>query len=218
MAGRPVSIRDEDILDAARDVLLERGMDATTLEIAERARVSESIIFYRYKTKEALFLAVLDRQKILPPIIGELPALVGQGVLADQLFDLGSSIIGAMEALLPFMMMGWSNPSICGGLFQRKLKGRDPLELQLQDSVSAYLSGEMARGRLREVDAGTLARVFIGSVVHYVMTHSMFRDAQGPTAPVFLRGLIEILLDGTRAPTEKPQQLAPPRAPRTRKR
>ncbi len=53
--GRPITLTDDDLLDAARAVFLARGVDATTTEIARRARISESVIFHRYKTKEALF-------------------------------------------------------------------------------------------------------------------------------------------------------------------
>ncbi|MBV8174929.1 MAG: TetR family transcriptional regulator, partial [Verrucomicrobia bacterium] len=35
--ARPVSIRDDVILKAARELFLKRGLDATTGEIAQRA-------------------------------------------------------------------------------------------------------------------------------------------------------------------------------------
>jgi hypothetical protein len=41
--ARPVTISDEQILDAARAVFTEKGPRATTAEIAERAGVSEGI-------------------------------------------------------------------------------------------------------------------------------------------------------------------------------
>ena len=61
MRGRPPSITDEAILDAARAVFVEEGVGATTAKIAERAGISESVLFHRYKTKEALFISHLSR-------------------------------------------------------------------------------------------------------------------------------------------------------------
>jgi AcrR family transcriptional regulator len=61
MARRP-SIRDEDILEAAREIFLAKGIRATTAEVAERARVSEGILFHRFKSKEGLFRAALNPQ------------------------------------------------------------------------------------------------------------------------------------------------------------
>ena len=57
--GRPPTIDSEKLLAAAREVFLERGIRATTLEVAQRARVSEGSLFHRFKTKEALFRAAL---------------------------------------------------------------------------------------------------------------------------------------------------------------
>jgi AcrR family transcriptional regulator len=107
--GRPITLSDDDLLEAAREVFLARGVDATTTEIAKRARISESVIFHRYKTKEALFSAVFDRQLVVPPAFAKLATLVGQGEIADNLFDAGMGIVEMMQNLLPFMMMALSS-------------------------------------------------------------------------------------------------------------
>src|SRR6478609_5715637 len=58
--GRPPTIDSQRLLSVARDVFLERGIRATTLEVAERAGVSEGALFHRFKSKEALFSAAMD--------------------------------------------------------------------------------------------------------------------------------------------------------------
>ncbi|MEO6418509.1 MAG: helix-turn-helix domain-containing protein, partial [Polyangiaceae bacterium] len=58
--GRPPTISDDRLLEAAREVFLARGIRATTAEVAERAHVSEGTIFHRYKTKDALFSAAMQ--------------------------------------------------------------------------------------------------------------------------------------------------------------
>ncbi|GLH81709.1 TetR family transcriptional regulator [Bradyrhizobium sp. SSBR45G] len=58
---------EERILDAAREVFLERGFDGTSIdEIAERAPASKPTIYARYAGKPALFAAIVERS------IGEL--------------------------------------------------------------------------------------------------------------------------------------------------
>ena len=59
---RPVSIQDDVILRAAREIFLEKGWDATTSEIAAKAGVSHGIIFKRFKTKQALFQSAMQEQ------------------------------------------------------------------------------------------------------------------------------------------------------------
>ena len=110
--GRPITLSDDALLDAARDVFLERGLDATTSEIARRARISESVIFYRYKTKEALFTAVFERRarhagRLRASWRGA-PASVE---IADNLFDAGMALVELSQRVLPFMMMAFVSPT-----------------------------------------------------------------------------------------------------------
>src|SRR5215470_10839817 len=56
---RPARITDSQILVAARDVFLEKGISATTAEVARRAGIAEGSIFKRFPTKEHLFCAAM---------------------------------------------------------------------------------------------------------------------------------------------------------------
>ena len=62
--ARPTVIRNEAILQAARDVFLERGILATSAEVAQRAGVSEGSLFKRFKTKADLFRAAMGLDEI----------------------------------------------------------------------------------------------------------------------------------------------------------
>jgi len=57
----------------------------------------------------------------------------------------------------------------------------------------------MDAGRLRRVDSEILARAFIGAVVQHVMQQFWGGQLEGLplSTPMFLRGLIDILLHGT---------------------
>ncbi len=57
--ARTRTIRDEDLLLAARAAFVERGFACPTKEIARRAGVSEGVLFQRYATKEELFFAAM---------------------------------------------------------------------------------------------------------------------------------------------------------------
>ncbi len=53
--------RDE-ILKAAMQLFANRGFHETSMsEVAREARVSKALIFWHFKTKEELFVAVLNR-------------------------------------------------------------------------------------------------------------------------------------------------------------
>lgn len=198
--GRPITLSEDDLLDAARDLFLERGLDATTVEIAERAAISESVIFHRYKTKEALFLAVFDRQLVLPAAFERLASLVGKGEIGEHLFAVGSSAIELAQAILPFMMMAFSSPTKLHHC-QDRVRRPHPIRLKMIRLLAGYFEAELRLGRLRAVDPEILARTFFGGVQHYVMSEFLERTADPLplAAGTFLRGMIDILLEGAAA-------------------
>ncbi|MEZ4301043.1 MAG: TetR/AcrR family transcriptional regulator [Polyangiaceae bacterium] len=57
--GRPRSISDEAVLDAAREVFLAEGAGASVLAVARRAGISHAAIHQRFGSKEDLLLAAL---------------------------------------------------------------------------------------------------------------------------------------------------------------
>jgi AcrR family transcriptional regulator len=196
--GRPTSIPEDDILDAARDLFLQRGLDATTAEIAERAGISESIIFYRYKTKEALFAAVVERLVVVPPELERLTDHVGKGELAETLFDVAAGMVAAMDQVLPFMMMAWSSPSRLAQ-FCAKMREPNPAHVRTIKLIASYFDAEARAGRLRAVDPEILARGFLGGIIDYVMQQHLHGADSLPMPTVtFLRGFVNILLDGAR--------------------
>jgi AcrR family transcriptional regulator len=205
--GRPVTLSDADLLQAAHDVFLAHGLDATTAEIARRVRISESVIFHRYKTKEALLLAVIERQIVLPRVFAELPARVGRGAVAEHLEEVGLQLIGVARTVLPFMMMACSSPKL--NLLRERAKTPHPIRVQMLDLLSQYFDAEIAASRLRpSADPRILARAFLGGINDYVMSDLLQQTASPREAPTFLRSLVDILLHGA----------VPPKAARPRNR
>jgi AcrR family transcriptional regulator len=193
--GRPVTLTDDDLLEAAREVYLARGLEATTGEIARRARISESVIFHRYKTKEALFTAVFERQIVIPPAFARLPKLVGKGEIADNLFDAGMGIVEAMQNVLPFLMMCLSSHSKMSVL-QKHARVPHPLKRQMIELLSGYCESEARAGRLRRNTGQIFARTYLGGIIQYLMSEHFDSSADPAGIPQFLRGMIDVLLRG----------------------
>jgi AcrR family transcriptional regulator len=216
--GRPLSLSADALLDAARDVFLERGLDATTSEIAKRARISESVIFYRYKTKEALFTAVFERQLVMPPGFAKLAWRAGVGKIADNLFDAGMALVELSQRVLPFMMMACVSPTKLHVLAKHAQQPH-PMRQEMIAILSRYFDAEMQAGRLRPALAEILTRTFFGGITQFVMSAYMERPPSEPPpseldAPTFLRGMIDVLLQGT---LERPKSRRAPGSTRKRR-
>ncbi|HEX2568950.1 MAG TPA: TetR/AcrR family transcriptional regulator [Polyangia bacterium] len=190
--ARPPTIKDAQILQAAREVFLEKGITATTAEVARRAGVAEGSLFNRFKTKHDLFRAAMRDQMEEPPWLETLDRRAGQGDVRETLLAVGQEIVQFYRRLMPLMMMSWSNPK--AGL--PELQHDAPLRAMRR--VSAFFGAEMQAGRLRRHDPEILARSFLGGLSNYVFFEILLNAQKEMPMPLdtFLRGLVDLLWSG----------------------
>ena len=196
---RPATITHEQILRAAREVFLAKGIQATTAEVAERAGVAEGSIFKRFTTKQELFLRAMEPTLQDPEFLRKLPQRVGKGDLRQHLFEFGTEMLAFLRPLLPLMMMSWSNRE-CG--LPAHLAAPNPPPVRALKRVAAYFEAEMRLKRLRRHNPEILARVFFGSVQNYVF-HELLLKAHGEKLLAeddYLKGLVQLIWTGA-APT-----------------
>ncbi len=198
--ARPTVIRNEDILDAARAVFLEKGILATSAEVAQRAGVSEGSLFKRFRTKAELFRAAMGLDlDDAPRLMAQLPSLVGKGAVDQNLVRAGLDAIAYVERIFPIAMMSWSNPKVNDCVpFPNDA---EPPPLKLQRLFAEYLAGEMALGRVRPVEPYILARALMGAISGYVFSEMTVRQRGLPTIDRgdYVRGYIASLWAGMRA-------------------
>ena len=193
--GRPPTIDSEHLLAVARQVFLEQGFRATTLEVAERAGVSEGVLFHRFKSKEGLFSAAMefDREEAPRRVLQAIEAIEGLEV-RDAIVQLATTLLEVGRVALPIMMMSWSNPqSFAGGTDDKKRAGFRKFLREL----GAYFERKMDAGELRRMDAEVLARALLGAVHHYATTRILIEpgDSVIPEG-MYVRGLVDLLLNG----------------------
>ena len=92
--GRPTNeALAQTILDTARELFVELGFQATTLDkVAQRAKISKLSIYRRFENKEALFSAAIAagcQQSFAPQALLE----GAEGSVEDQLMAVGTSLL-----------------------------------------------------------------------------------------------------------------------------
>lgn len=203
-------ISRERLLEIAREVFLELGIRATTAEVASRAGVAEGTIFLRFKSKSELFRAAMqfDPDEALA-FVEEMPARAGAPDLRAVLVDFAEHFIRLGRVAVPVMMMTWSNPEQQGCLERGADRG-----LRYRRVIAAltrFFELEVQSGRLGGGLAEVLARMFMGSLHHFVMGEVF---AEGPVgkldAAEFARGVVDVLL--------RSAALVAPAQPRSRRR
>jgi AcrR family transcriptional regulator len=201
--ARPVTIQDETILDAAREVFLERGALATTAEVAARAGVSEGTLFNRFRSKEELFRACMSRGHVHAEWARRLPARVGKGRMPDVLADTASEILAFFRELVPVLMMEAGTPAFSPASLPAK--GSHPAAEHIR-RLADYLEAEMSLGRIAKQDAEVLARTLTGTLFSFAFLElQTTAETERPDAArKFLEAFIDLLWAGI-APRATPR-------------
>lgn len=199
--GRPPKVDTEHLLRVAREVFLERGLRATTSEVAERAGVAEGTLFHRFGSKDVLFREAMQwSEEDAPQLLLASLERAEKLEIADALAKMAEEFLEIGRIALPLMMMSWSDPtSRCNN--QSEIRFRTFLK-----RLASFFEMQMDQGKLRRVDAEIVARTFIGAIHHFSMVR-IVADTPQPMIPqgMFIRGLIDLLLHGCLAPSAEPE-------------
>lgn len=179
--ARPVTISNERILTAAREVFLEGGISARTSEIARRAGVSEGTLFKRYPTKHALFAAAMGADTVA--WTAELSERVGRGDVRENLVNLSIDIIRELRRTVPAALCAWG---------ARTVDARGDANDELI-ALASFLEAEMKLGRLRATDPLPLSRAFFAAMLGHALLE-LTHAAQA--LPLSDRNFARTLVDG----------------------
>lgn len=174
--ARTPRITNQQILEAARQVFLQQGFGASTLEIAQQAGISEASIFKRFSTKEELFFAAMGIPE-KPLWVNELEFLCGKGDLKENLIKVCLEIMEFYRQVLPRIMMLRSR-----GNTMPELGGKEPRPMLDVKVLTAFLEHEINQGRLRPCDPQTVAQILLGTLMNYVFLEQMSSQVSMPAA------------------------------------
>ncbi|HLO88466.1 MAG TPA: TetR/AcrR family transcriptional regulator [Nostocaceae cyanobacterium] len=184
--ARIAKITNQQILEAARDVFLEQGFTASTLEIAQKAGISEASIFKRFSTKEELFFTAMGIPDT-PLWVQEMEALTGKGEIKENLVYICQQVLEFYREVVPQLMMLRSRGKAIAEIGQHldSKRNRDI------NKLSAFLEQEIAQDRLRG-EPRTIALILLGSLMNYVFLEQNW----SPSDSVFVQQLVEVIWQG----------------------
>jgi AcrR family transcriptional regulator len=162
---RPPKITNEEILAAAREVFLAQGESGSTLEIAEKAGISEASIFKRFSTKQALFLAAIGISET-PQYVKRLSSQTPTAEIRSELTEICTQMVEFYQEVMPrvIMMMTQTKSS---------LPPLVPPPLRDSQLFAGYLDLAIAQGLIKSCDSMTVAHAIIGAIHNYVMTQTI---------------------------------------------
>ena len=193
MARKP-TITDEQQLVAAREVFLERGVNATSAEVAQRAGVSEGTLFKRFKTKHEMFHCALDIDGEGEEWERTMPERVGVGDPQEQLTQLLKDGIEVLRIIVPLVLTSSTDPTTIPAHMQNK----EPSAMRTLRVLTRYFDAEMRLGRFRRQDPEICARMIMSAAWHYAHFELMFgaMDILPMPEDTYIRGVVASLWHG----------------------
>jgi AcrR family transcriptional regulator len=173
--GRPPTGVREAILQAATDVLAERGVAGlTTKAIATRAQVAEGSIFYHFKDRLRLLLAIISASvPAFADVVATASADLEQSSLQEGLARLLDALETLYTQLIPVQAAILSDPELRDA-FTRRTTRLDLGPHRALPPVVAYLEAERRAGRLRaDADLRTLALMLVGAAHQRALHHHL---------------------------------------------
>lgn len=194
----PADERRKELLEAAARLFAANGFAATrTRAIADACGVSEAILFRHFRSKDELFVAVLEERIARVNIQGFLDELPADLPL-EQVFQ---------TIALRILEIGREDPIIHPLLVGASVAGTERTQsvyVQWRLPFVAYLEDVIRRateaGTLRAVDPRLSARAFVGMVMDCVLSCELWKDLGyggytpaelvSNNVPTFVRGLL----------------------------
>ena len=173
--------RRSQILAAALEVFSEQGFHGTrTRELAERAGVSEALVFRHFPTKDAIIRAIFDlidfeeRVRVMEDRFSRMPPREALVSLAEHVL---TNLRDQPDVFRVVFFGVLETPKLAGRFYRLFLSRILTLESQLFARAFAGRRGGVA------VDCDVIARSFHGSLLFYNITGAVVRMEPLPRNP-----------------------------------
>src|SRR5262245_57212831 len=168
--------RRRQIVTVAAELFSEKGFRGTTTkEIADRAGVSEPIIFRHFPSKEALYSAILDHKtrESSDRIQEHLKEAASR---KDDVAFFGSLAYHTLE-------VHRKDPTLMRLLLYSALEGHELSDIffastaqEIRIHLRRYIKQRVADGAFRDIDPSIAARALAGAVIHHAQTQALYKS------------------------------------------
>lgn len=192
--GRPRSVDDAQILEAARRCFLKHGASVSTAVIAREIGVSHTTVFNRFGTKEALMIAALGPGGDVPWVV-QLEAGPDGRALVAQLAEIGTAIIAYFRDLMPRVELLASAGLTVTDVFASQ---DVPGPVVAHRALTAWFSRAIDAGLVETSDPEMLALLTIGTFRAKTFTERVCKMGVGSSDSVeeYVARVCTVLIEG----------------------
>lgn len=188
--------RKLQIVRVASNLFAKKGFRGTTTrEIAEKARISEAVIFKHFAKKDDLYRAIIDSRCTSGDGEPRLLKLI-EGKTGKALFtEVASFLIAEHRADPSFLRLLMYSALESHGLSEIFIRTRG---LELIETLATCVKGLIKDGEFRKADPVIAARAFLGMVIHYSVSQEVYGLKKRFKTPdkVIVRTFVDIFFQG----------------------
>lgn len=196
--------RRASILDAAVPLLLERGRDVTTRELADAAGVAEGTLFRVFEDKQAIVRAAIDQLLDQAPLLAELASLAGsasENSLRTVLLQVVAALQQRVQKIVSIFVVahqvlgsGADRPGPPHGRSAHRGDGRHPMD-PITDAVADLFAAHADELSRPPQHCAQLLTALVFATVHPGVART--------DTPLTPEDIVDVLLDGLRTRTEE---------------
>jgi TetR/AcrR family transcriptional regulator len=188
--------RQASIISAAASLFAAKGFNGTTTrEIAQKAGISEALVFKHFPTKRALYAAILAEKVQLSQLMDSVEAAAEKRDDAE-----------VFRLIARFRIYRGADPTLLRLLLFSALEGHELSDMFFRNRHRVfyeYLAGYIRRrteeGAFRPVDPLLAAQSFIGIIVYHRILHEIFKVPLHCSPEEAVAGYVEVFLTGLSA-------------------
>lgn len=192
--GRPRTVSDDTILEAARAVFLEFGPSASTTTIAERCGLSQAALFKRFGTKHDLMFKALAPPDV-PTFVAQLDAGPVPGEpMQEQLRSVSRVIARFFRDMVPCLMVLRTSDM---DLMEQFAQMDVPPPVRAHQAVHGWLQRGMDAGELRMGDPVSMTASLLGAFhMRAFLTHLTHQPYDDVALDAYVDSVVDSLWNG----------------------
>ena len=192
----PAAARKASIIRSAAALFAEKGFNGTkTREIAERAGVSEALIFKHFPSKEDLYAAILAEKSPVPGLLEKIKALAEQRRDGEVFTTIAETIVG-----------GAPDQNLMRLIFFSALESHEMSDMFFQnhirhfyDVLASYIELRINDGAFQPVEPLVAARAFMGMLIYHRLLSVLFRVPLTQEPQEIVCTFVKVFMDGLKA-------------------
>jgi AcrR family transcriptional regulator len=186
------------ILESALDEFAEQGFEgATTKVIAERAGVTQGLVYFYFKSKDDLFIAAFKHQS--QQILSS--GLDAEFYSARPPYEVIPRFIHRIITIMDEprntnILRVMSQVQILQSSESARYRPIQTLAAKIHEMLTIYLESQIELGQLRSVNASLTSQIITSSIIHFIIhrafgiTNFSQDEVAQNIADIFLHGLL----------------------------